>query len=380
MLPRKQVLTRLIGDLYEAAADSTFWESFLGELARTCRAESAALVIHHFGRQAHTVSASWNLDPDGRHLYQQHYGSVDVWTMRAQSKLVGPVCTSECLCPLEELVTTEFYNDFLLRHGIVHGMFGLIEHNTNSLASVSLYRSSRCGNFPVSDLSTLDFLIPHIERSFRLHFQFSELKAHSEGIETALNMLTTGVIVLGARREVLLMNNSAEEVLDRRDGLLLERGKVSAAVRSEATRLHVMIEEASQPGNGKGLNAGGSILISREKSRPVSVTVAPLHESGCSLSQRPAVVLFVSDPDQKPELPVDLLRHCYGLTPAEARLALVLLEGHSLKIAADFCGVTHNTAKSQLKSVFLKTQVQRQGELIRLLSNTSSVRPRIVAS
>ena len=90
------------------------------------------------------------------------------------------------------------------------------------------------------------------------------------------------------------------------------------------------------------------------------------------LSQRPAAVLFVSDPDQNVELPVDLLRRCYRLTPAEARLAVALLEGHSLKEAADSGRVTHNTAKSQLKSIFLKTDVKRQSELIRLLLNTGA--------
>lgn len=60
---------------------------------------------------------------------------------------------------------------------------------------------------------------------------------------------------------------------------------------------------------------------------------------------------------------------------------MVLLEGHSLKEAADSSGVTYNTIKSQLKIIFLKTNVQRQGELIRLLLNTAGViRPRSEAS
>lgn len=373
MLPTKEVLTKLIGGVYDAAADATLWESFLAEVAKTCRADSAALVMHNFGRESHSVTASWNLESDGELLYQQHYGSIDVWANRARLKFFGGACTSESLCPLEELVTTEFYNDFLSRYDTVHGMFGLAERNANSWASVSLYRGSLSSEFRVSDLGTLNLLIPHIQRAFRLHLQFSELKARSEGIETALNMLTIGVILLGTRGEVLLMNTRAEQVLNRRDGLLLANGKLGAAVCAESTRFRAMIGGAVQTGSGAGLSAGGTILISREKGRPISVTVAPLHELGNDLSQRPAAVLFISDPDQNVELPVDLLRRCYGLTPTEARLALVLLEGHSLKEAADLGGVTHNTAKSQLKSVFLKTQVHHQGELIHLLLNTAVV-------
>jgi DNA-binding CsgD family transcriptional regulator len=78
-------------------------------------------------------------------------------------------------------------------------------------------------------------------------------------------------------------------------------------------------------------------------------------------------VSFVSDPEHNVELPANFLERCYGLTAAETRLTMILLEGHSLKEAADLCGVTQNTAKTQLKSVFSKTHVQRQSELVRIL-------------
>jgi DNA-binding CsgD family transcriptional regulator len=211
-----------------------------------------------------------------------------------------------------------------------------------------------------------------------LHFQLSTLKGRSEGIETALNMLVTGVIFLGSKGEVLVMNKAAEELLGRRDGLLDVRGALRAAVRAESARLQALTDGAVQTGNGRGLSAGGTMLMSRENARPLSITIAPLHEFSASPSQRHAAVLFISDPDRNLELPADLLQRCYGLTPAEARLAMILLEGHSLKEAADSCGVTHNTAKSQLKSVFMKTGVNRQGELIRLLLTTTGVvRPRV---
>jgi DNA-binding CsgD family transcriptional regulator len=376
MLPSKEVLTKLIGDVYDAAADATLWEPFLGELSRSLRADSAAMVMHHLGREVHTISAGWKVEPDAGRLYQQHYGSIDVWAMRGRSKPAGYVCTSASLCPTDELVTTEIYNDFLVPYGVKHGLFGVVENNPSRWASVSLYRGRRSSDFRVSDLQTLNLLVPHIQRAFKLHFQFSELKAHSEGVEAALNMLAAGVIFFGDKGQVLLMNNRAEAVVNRRDGLLLAHGKLSAAVRAESAALRAMIGGAARTGIGKGVNAGGTILISREKGRPLSITVAPLREFNPTPSQQPAAVLFISDPDRNLELPADLLRRCYQLTPAEVRLTIPLLEGHSLKEAADSCGVTHNTARSQLKSIFSKTQVQRQGELIRLLLNTAgAVRP-----
>lgn len=112
---------------------------------------------------------------------------------------------------------------------------------------------------------------------------------------------------------------------------------------------------------------------SPNSARPLSVIVAPVRNVTVGLGKQPCAILFVSDPDQTVELPTDLLQRCYGLTAAEARLTMILLEGHSLKEAAELCDVTKNTAKSQLKNVFAKTQVQRQAELIRLLLNNACV-------
>jgi DNA-binding CsgD family transcriptional regulator len=106
--------------------------------------------------------------------------------------------------------------------------------------------------------------------------------------------------------------------------------------------------------------------------RPLCVTVAPLRNLEFDLGDRPSVLVFVADPDQQIKPATSLLRECYGLTTAEARLAMPLIEGHSLKEAADICGVTHNTAKSQLKSIFVKTNVRRQSELVKVLLVGSS--------
>jgi len=84
---------------------------------------------------------------------------------------------------------------------------------------------------------------------------------------------------------------------------------------------------------------------------------------------RIAVAVFINDP-LKPQRPTDsLLRTLYGLTRAECRVALLLSDGRAPKQIADTVGVTENTVRSQIKSIYGKTGVKRQSELIRLLVN-----------
>ncbi len=58
---------------------------------------------------------------------------------------------------------------------------------------------------------------------------------------------------------------------------------------------------------------------------------------------------------------------CYGFTPAETALVLVLLQGLDLGQAARRLSMSLNTARYHLKHVFQKTDTNRQAELIRLV-------------
>jgi len=68
-------------------------------------------------------------------------------------------------------------------------------------------------------------------------------------------------------------------------------------------------------------------------------------------------------------IPSEALLHAYfDLTPAETRLAQTLARGNSLEETASFLDIKMSTAKSQLASIFGKTNTCRQGKLVAILS------------
>ncbi|WP_246800502.1 helix-turn-helix transcriptional regulator [Bradyrhizobium sp. ERR14] len=58
----------------------------------------------------------------------------------------------------------------------------------------------------------------------------------------------------------------------------------------------------------------------------------------------------------------------FGLTPAQARLASLLVAGKSLEEIALDMNISSGTARNHLKAVFLRTGTRRQAELVSLLS------------
>ena len=61
------------------------------------------------------------------------------------------------------------------------------------------------------------------------------------------------------------------------------------------------------------------------------------------------------------------LARTFGLTPTEARIAIHLASGGSIAGYTELFGVSAGTARSQLKSIFAKTGVDRQAALVALV-------------
>lgn len=116
------------------------------------------------------------------------------------------------------------------------------------------------------------------------------------------------------------------------------------------------------------------MLISRRTKRRLQIVAAPYPpETTLPVPGKATAVVFITDPDQKPAVQPETLRMLYGLTRAETKLAMVLLDGKSLLEAAELNDVGRETVRSQLKSIFGKTGTQRQSELIGLLARLPEV-------
>jgi DNA-binding CsgD family transcriptional regulator len=115
------------------------------------------------------------------------------------------------------------------------------------------------------------------------------------------------------------------------------------------------------------------MAISRPSGRKLySLLVAAIARNGSrenllSGIQRRAAAVFACDPETEVGPTTAALRELFGLTPAEANLASVLMTGKSLDEARDELQISLNTAKTQLKAIFSKTSTSRQAELLRLL-------------
>ena len=138
---------------------------------------------------------------------------------------------------------------------------------------------------------------------------------------------------------------------------------------NDNARIRALVDSAAHPDPLNPLAGGGIIAIERPSGRrPYPFMVSSLVRISAESTRDDAIcIIFVSDPEWRQITTIDMLKTLYGLTNAEAELVQHLMQGNSLESAAEHRGVTMNTARSQLKQVFAKTETNRQGELLRLL-------------
>ena len=108
--------------------------------------------------------------------------------------------------------------------------------------------------------------------------------------------------------------------------------------------------------------------------RNLGVIVQPLGADETWHGTRGAsVAIFIRDPEICTEVETGLLCELFDLTPAEATVAHRLANGLSLEEAADSLDISRNTVRAHLRSIFSKSGITRQTELVRLMLNSAAV-------
>ena len=69
------------------------------------------------------------------------------------------------------------------------------------------------------------------------------------------------------------------------------------------------------------------------------------------------------------------MRLHYGLTITEAKFVAVFVQEASLKATADRLSLTKSSARTYLKRIFAKTEVNSQAALMKLALNGSGILP-----
>jgi DNA-binding CsgD family transcriptional regulator len=186
--------------------------------------------------------------------------------------------------------------------------------------------------------------------------------------ERLLDRLPQAVVLVDPRGTVARLNERAAAIVAQGDGLMIHHGVLRCARPADTAALHRLIGEVAQRDEyGDGTMRCGLPIHRAVGRRPLTALVTALCCRNALQNGETVIVVLVNDPEHAPALDVQMLRDWYDLTPAEARVAMLLASGLRVEEIVERLGTGANTVRTHLKSIFAKTDTRRQGELIRLL-------------
>lgn len=220
-----------------------------------------------------------------------------------------------------------------------------------------------------AQLAQADRLVPHLARAIEIHGRLGDSEHSKIALHEVIDRIPIGVVIVDGRRQPVITNRMADRLATDGDGFAIDDDGPRCLNLATTKKLRQLIDSAVRPEPGNEIRGGGFTALERMSGRrPYPVLITPiLGRAEHSSIADAAALIFISDPEIRDVSIIDVLREVYGLTPAESELAEILARGTSLEDAAKARHVSLNTARSQLRQIFAKTETNRQGELLQLL-------------
>jgi DNA-binding CsgD family transcriptional regulator len=226
-------------------------------------------------------------------------------------------------------------------------------------------------DFSESDKALCKMLVPHFRRAISTFLQLYSSASLGSLYSRAIGRLSIATITIDEHGRALDKNVFASDILEAGDGLKIMAGKLTAHYQNDNRELKRLIKTAfAQAGEQQTMPEAMSITRpSGEIALGLVIEVIPSLGWADGKGQKKAVV-YIRDAVGKSTTSTEISKKLFDLTPAETALSLQLTNGLSLEEAAEALNIRRNTARAHLRSIFSKTGVRRQTELVRLFLNS----------
>ncbi|ENO81149.1 regulatory protein LuxR [Thauera sp. 28] len=356
----------LVALAYGGTQDAVPWMQLLESLRTLLGANYVTLILRsHGASQSLQVVFAGEARPAIVQPYEAELAAVDPFVNLPRDRMVM----------LDELIDEAawqagvYYRSFHEPLNLRYHMGADIGMEAEPSCRLRVSRPPWAERFGERERAICNLLLPHLHAAVQLRASLDIAEVERHCYVGMLDRLSVGVVLLDRNARILRLNQAATEILGRRDGLSVVAGSLSAALNGEGRALRGLIERAVVAGARHEPGVVDGMSISRPSGGPqlgVAVRAMPPTEWS-EPSSRPAAMVIIRDPDVRLLASDEQLKRLYGLTNAEASLALELMAGRTVDEAAQALGISRNTARCQVRAIFAKTGVTRQAELLRVL-------------
>lgn len=277
-----------------------------------------------------------NMSPENINQYDTYYQFCDPITFQLQKKRrATPVCE---VMPQRELEKTEFFNDFLMKDGLHHGINVYAYDGDLNIGDLRIWRTKNKPEYGVHEKSILDILLPYFRNAMRNAGALSDTKKTVNIWKRLLQTEKTSVFLFDEDERLKYQNASART---------LKKSLNQEMYRSLFKQIESLLR-GDLSHTLWGTFSLSVLLIRSQNRRRVYKTI-------------------LLNPTNPKQLSRDYLKSKYGLSPREAEISLLVCKGLTDKEIASVLGNSFSTVRTHLKRIFHKIDVTTRTELVFVL-------------
>ncbi|GHG77390.1 helix-turn-helix transcriptional regulator [Comamonas sp. JC664] len=377
-MPRAICQEKVLESIYDCAENPSGFEPALALMASCLRADKAHALIFHDGRLIDSCFHGY--DDSGFEEYERHWQAKDP---RFSASLASPgtVLSDEQVMEAKRFESSPIYNELLKKVGVRYTLFTTTELAPTLVLGQAFMKNGDQGPFAQSDVRSLDRVMPHLRRAFRMQHLITALTDELADLRRALDVVPSPIALLESDGRLICGNEKAHRLFTAGDGLYLDARQLTARSSLDAKALAAAFSQAAmladcRPRQYPASTQATMVQVSRKRGGSVGVVLLPARSSNPLRARGHAkarVIAVFHDPSATLLLDPKLISRLHGLTRTEALLAFALAQGQSLAefAVAQECSV--QTARTHLKRVLDKTGAHRQAELVRILVGSAAL-------
>lgn len=355
----------IVGALYAGTLDGEAWNGAILRLTDLLGASGAILLAFNPATGAVLRHELHRIDPQAMRQYQGYYAAKDPRIAPGALFPVQQPMSEGHLLPMRELARSEIYTDFLRTFDIPHFLATWLHKAPDRLVALTFHGSHRRGPFEREETERLVPLLPHLSRALEIRDRLETQRFRAEALVATADRLTFGVLVLDAMGRILDANVMAQKLLGEHQAIWRTTDGTLCLAGPPGQLFRQWIRDGA-PARGA---VDGMLHVLRPDGRlPVGVLPTPVSGPMIGwISSAPRWLILLFDPEHRVLPAAEVVARDLGITGREAEVAAQLSLGLSLRQVSERLGVSIHTARAQLKSIYAKTGMNSQAQIVRRL-------------
>ena len=376
-----QTLPDLVGAIYDCIPDSSLWADTLDRIRIAWDGELATLGVIDSCNGALRLSVTCGkaelLDPLLR------YSPEDVPFYSAVSKMeldvpqtVDTIYALQGPDTREKWLSSRAATEWAIPNRIDDFLWVPVMRQASRVGSLVVMTGKDRRQISADEIRALALIAPHVRRAVTIGDLFESERRKGEIFRDVVDCLTHPVLIVSAEMQIIFANLAAEALLQEKMAIRSLRGQLSFPYLPANRAVSAAVVTGNQ--NEFELGPAGINVPLALVEKPMVAHVMPLaqRDPSARVAQHAAAAIFIASPGETPLPAMDAISALFGLTAAEKRVAVQIAHGKTRQEIALSSGVSDGTVKSQLASIFGKTDTRDQRGLGLLMRDlTPPVRP-----